>query len=313
MKICFMGAGALGSTLGGVLTEGGHDVWLVNRPGAHVDAMADRGLVLVEDGTERTMAVQVRTTAEGIGPVDLVVVLVKSFHTADAARDAAPVIGPDTVVMSIQNGLGHEDILAGVVGRGRVLAGKTYVGGVLLGPGRVRIGTRGKETVIGELHGRITPRVQAVADAFSGAGLQTEASANIGGVMWDKLLVNVAGGALTAITGLTYGGLYSLPALETCAVAAIAEAMAVARASGVTLATTDPRDAWAKASAGLPPEFKTSMLQSLQAGTPTEVDFIHGAVVRAGTQCGVPTPVNSTLLACVKGIELSMTDYPGKA
>jgi 2-dehydropantoate 2-reductase len=257
--------------------------------------------------------VNARTSADGIGPADLVIVLVKSFHTRQAVEGAAAVIGPDTMVMSVQNGLGHEDIIADVVGRERVLAGKTYVGGVLLGPGHVRIGTRGKETIIGELDGKVTPRVQAVADAFNRSGLQSEISANIMGVMWDKLLVNVAGGALTAITGLTYGGLYSLPSLEQCGLAAITEAMDVARASGVSLATTDAREAWTKASAGLPPQFKTSMLQSLQNGAATEVDFIHGSVVRWGERCAVPTPVNSTLVACVKGIEYARTDYPGKA
>ncbi len=121
------------------------------------------------------------------------------------------------------------------------------------------------------------------------------------------------GGALTAITRRTYGGLYSLPALEACSLAAVGEAMAVARASGVTLSIREPREAWIKASAGLPPEFKTSMLQSLTKGETTEVDFIHGSVVRWGERCGVPTPVNSTLVACVKGIEHAMTDYLGKA
>ena len=136
-------------------------------------------------------------TCDGIGFADLVIVLVKSFHTRQAVEDAASIIGPDTMVMSIQNGLGHEEIIAGIVGRARVLAAKTYVGGVLLGPGRVRIGTSGKETIIGELDGRITDRVKAVAETFNRAGLITQVSSNIMGVMWDKLLINVAGGALT--------------------------------------------------------------------------------------------------------------------
>ena len=313
MRICFIGAGALGSTLGGVLTEGGNDVWLVDSYRDHVDAMNADGLRMLDGDAERLVRVNARTDCTGIGLVDLVIILVKSFHTHAAMETALPVIGPDTMVMSIQNGLGHEDIIAEVVGRDRVLAGKTYVGGVLLGPAHVRIGTRGKETIIGELDGRITDRVQAVAEAFRRAELPAEVSPNIMGVMWDKLLINVAGGALTAITRLTYGGLYSSTVLEDCALSAIAEAMAVARATGVVLSIADPREAWIKASAGLPPQFKTSMLQSLEKGSPTEVDFIHGSVVRWGALCGVPTPVNSTLLACVKGIELAMTDYPGKA
>ena len=95
--------------------------------------------------------------------------------------------------------------------------------------------------------------------------------------------------------------------------AAIAEGIAVAKAAGFAIKITDPRTAWTMASAGLPAEFKTSMLQSLQAGALTEVDYIHGSVVRWGAKLGVPTPVNSTIVACVKGIEFARTDYPGKA
>jgi 2-dehydropantoate 2-reductase len=121
--------------------------------------------------------------------------------------------------------------------------------------------------------------------------------------MWDKLLVNIATGALSGITRLPYGELYAVPELEVTAMAAVAEAIAVANASGIALETVHPRDAWVKAGSGLPPEFKASMLQSLEKGSVTEVDFINGAVVRAGAKAGVPTPVNATLVACVKGIE----------
>lgn len=312
MKVCVVGAGALGSTIGGTLAAGGSEVWLIDSYQGHVEAIKQSGLRMQEGEAERTVPVNASTSADGIGPADLVIILVKSFHTREAVQGACGVIGPHTAVMSLQNGLGHEDIIAEVVGRERVLAGKTYVGGVFLGPGRVRSGVAGKETVIGELDGRSTERVQRIVAAMNAAGLLTEVSPNIMGTMWDKLLINVAGGALTAITRLTYGGLYSLPVLEECGLAAIAEAMQVARANGVALSITDPRDAWEKARAGLGAAFKTSMLQSIEKGQPTEVDFIHGSVVRWGERAGVPTPVNRTLAACVKGIEYAMTDYPGK-
>ena len=117
MKICVVGAGALGSTIGGVLTEGGNDVWLIDSYQAHVDAMNATGLRMLDGDTERTVRVNARTSCEGVGLADLVIVLVKSFHTRHAVKGARPVIGPDTAVMSIQNGLGHEDIIAEVVGR----------------------------------------------------------------------------------------------------------------------------------------------------------------------------------------------------
>ena len=307
MKICVLGAGALGCAIGGVLTEAGHEVWLINRNTAQVEAMSQRGLVLRSDGLDRTVRVRVVATAAGVspasGPVDLLLVLVKSFHTAEAMHSALCLLGPNTVVLSLQNGLGHVDILAGIVGGERVLAGKTYAGGTQLAPGYVEAGTRGKRTLIGEPAGGLSARATAIASAFSAAGLDTTVSDNIMGVAWDKLLINVATGALSAITRLTYGGLYSVPEVEACALAAVAEAMAVARASGVTLSIDSPAQAWQIASAGLPYEFKASMLQSLEKGSVTEVDYINGAVVRQGALCGVPTPVNQTLVAAIKGIE----------
>jgi 2-dehydropantoate 2-reductase len=214
--------------------------------------------------------------------------------------------------MSLQNGLGHEEILADVVGQERVLAGKTYAGGVLLGPGRVIAGTKEKWTYIGELDGRITGRATAIAEAFTRAGLPTEVSANIMGTMWDKLLINVATGALAGITRLPYGGLYSVPEVEQCALAAVAEAIAVAKALGIKLTSEKPQDAWHLASEGLPAEFKTSMLQSIEKGAPTEVDFINGSVVRWGARTNTATPVNQTLVACVKGIELWQKQYASR-
>lgn len=305
LKVCILGAGALGCSIGAALAQAGSEVWLVNRSQTHVQAINEHGL-RVRDGDgdgERIVRVRAATDATGIGPVELVVVLVKSYDTHAAVAAATSLVGPDTVVMSLQNGLGHEDVLAEVVGRERVIAGKTYVGGVMLGPGHIIGGTRGKKTLIGEFDGRATPRVKAIAAEFNGAGLDTEVSENIVGTIWDKLLVNVSTGALAAITRLTYGNLYDVPEIEATAIAAVAEAMAVARARGVKLSIVDPRDAWTLASAGLPRDFKTSMLQSLEKGSRTEIDFINGAVVREGERLGVPTPVNRTLVACVKGIE----------
>jgi 2-dehydropantoate 2-reductase len=312
MKICMLGSGALGSALGGVLTEGGNDVWLIDAWAGHVDAMNAQGLVLRDGGVDRTVRVKARKAADGIGPADLVVVLVKSYDTRAAIEKAGDVVGPDTVVMSLQNGLGHEDLLADAVGRERVLAGKTYAGGVLLAPGHVIAGTNGKQTYIGELDGRLTERARRIAETFTRAGLPTEVSANIVGTMWDKLLINVATGALAGITRLPYGGLYRVPEVRACALAAVAEGIAVARSLGVKLTSENPEDAWNLASAGLPAEFKTSMLQSIEKGLPTEIDFINGSVVRYGERTNVPTPVNRTLVGCIKGIELWLRQYsPG--
>jgi 2-dehydropantoate 2-reductase len=307
MKIAILGAGSLGCAIGGVLAEAGNDVWLINRNDKLVDVLNSKGLTLRDGGIDRLVPVKAATSAQAVGVVDLVVVLVKSFDTAAAMSAAMALVGPRTHVLSLQNGVGHEEILAELVGRERVIGGKTYAGGSQLGIGHISIGTRGKETIIGELDGGMSERTSQIAALFTAAGLQTAVSGNIMQTIWEKLLVNVSTGALCAITGLPYGKLYAVPEVEATALAAVAEAMAVAKASGVQLTTTDPQQPWLKAAAGLPPEFKTSMLQSLEKGSVTEIDFINGAVVRQGEKYGIPTPVNQTLVACIKGIEATLS------
>jgi 2-dehydropantoate 2-reductase len=307
MKICMLGAGSLGSAIGGTIAAGGSEVTLIDTYNEHVQAVNKAGLVLHTADGEKPVKVRAVLDSRGLEPADLVIVLVKSFHTEDAMQGARNLVGPDTVVMSMQNGLGHEDVLADVVGRAHVLGAKTYVGGMLLKPGHAVAGTAGKETIIGELDGQVSERAKAIAAEFNRAGLKTVVSDNIIGTMWDKLLINVATGAVSAITRLPYGPLYKSPEIEGIAVAAVTEAMAAAKALGVVLSIREPREAWFKASAGLPADFKTSMLQSIEKGQRTEIDFINGAVVRAGHRAGIATPVNETLVACIKGIERGFT------
>lgn len=306
MKICILGAGALGCAIGAALVASGADVWLVNRSQAQVDAMNASGLHVRDETGERVLKVNAARDCSALPVVDLMIVLVKSFDTREAIAGALPAIGAATTVLSLQNGLGHEAILAEAVSADKVLAGKTYVGGVMLGPGRIISGTRGKQTIIGELAGPPGERVERIAALFSRAGLETTISEDIVGAIWDKLLVNVATGALSAITRLSYGELYRVPELEATALAAVDEAMQVARAAGVSLRFTEPRQAWVRAAEGLPPEFKASMLQSLEKGSITEIDYVNGAVIAEGARVGVATPVNRTLVACVKGVERAM-------
>jgi 2-dehydropantoate 2-reductase len=312
MKIIVLGAGSLGCAMGGVLAEAGEEVTLINRNRVQVDAINAKGLLLKSAQGTRSVKVQAAVDCTGLTPADLVIVLVKSFDTEKAIANAKSVVGDHTVVLSLQNGLGHEDILSAAVGRQRVMAGKTYVGGQITAPGEVIAGTVGKQTIIGELDAAGSERATRIANTFNRAGLQTAVSANIMSTIWDKLLVNVATGALSGITRLPYGGLYSVPELEQCALAAVSEAMMVAKAHGVPISFTDAKEPWTKAGAGLPPEFKASMLQSLEKGSITEIDFINGAVVRWGDKAGVPTPVNRALVAAIKGIELALTYTPPK-
>ena len=304
MKVCVLGAGSLGSAIGGALALSGNEVHLVARP-AHAAAVNERGLVLVAGDEERVAAVVGHETPEGIGPCDLVIVLCKAMDTAEVAAQAhaTGVVGPQTVAVSLQNGLGSDDLLIEAFGAQHVIGGKTYIGGMLLEPGRVQANIAGKRTIIGELDGNITPRVQRIADAFNEAGMECAVSDDIVGVIWNKLLVNVATGAVCAITGLPYEGIYDEPLIRETALAAVQEGMDVAAALGVKVAYDSPEGPWELAREGLPGNFKPSLLQSLEKGRKTEVDVIAGAVVREGAKAGVPTPVNRTLVAMVHGIE----------
>ena len=306
MKITILGAGSLGSAFGGLLAKAGHEVTLVNHNRGFCDAVNSAGLVMVLGGQDEKVSLRAAQTADSLEPVDLIIVLVKSKDTATVIRSAQHIIAPKTIVMSLQNGIGHEDILSEAIGASHIIAGKTYVGGQLTAPGRVVVGVAGKETIIGELDGTLSRRVTEIAEAFTAAGLTTVVSDDITAAMWDKLLVNVATGALSGITGLDYGNLYSVPELRATAVAAVEEAMAVARAKGVHLKTTRAEDPWFKAGTGLPFAFKASVLQSLEKGSITEVDFINGTVVRDGARLGIATPVNATLVACIKGVERAL-------
>lgn len=306
-RIVIAGAGALGSALGGTLAAHGADVWLVTRNAAHCAAIAAKGLALVSPDGEIVARPNVTQSCRTIAgqPVDMIIVLCKSADTADVARDALAVAGPETVIVSFQNGLGQEVLLSEIFGAQRVIGGKTYAGGVMLAPGIVQATVAGKRSIIGEIAGGLSPRCLDLARQLSAHGVPCEASDNMSGAIWDKLLINVATGALTALTRMTYGEIYADRDLARAAFAAVAEAMNVAEAKGIALSIRTPEEAWAMAGANLPEDFRTSMLQTLEKGRRSEIDFINGAVVRAGEALGVETPVNRLLTACIHGVENS--------
>ncbi len=313
MRVCVLGAGALGSTIAATLSHGGCDVTLIGRSPAHLDAINTHGLRVrhgeADAATEHVERVRATSTWADAGAVDVVVVLVKAPASRSAVRSAVAAVPDGAVFLTLQNGLGNEEVIASVVGRRRVLNGTTSVAGRLISPGYVSSAVLGKQTVVGELDGTITPRVRDLAEAFSRAGLETSVTDDISSLKWDKLLTNVATGALSAITRLPYGELYAVPQVEACARQAVREAMAVARAAGATLTVDDPAAVWRRAAEGLPADFRTSMLQSVEAGATTEIDCINGAVVRWGQRAGIPTPVNDTLVAAVKGIERAVAHH----
>ncbi len=308
MKIGVLGAGSLGSAIGGAFAKAGHEVHLVGRA-PHMNAIKEHGLTMVTADGEHVVDLHAHTDAAEVGVVDLVLVLCKAFDTEQVISQSKGLIGQDTMVLSLQNGLGGEEVLRNMVGAQHVIGGKTYIGGMLLEPGRVQATIPLKDTIIGELDGTLSKRVQALGQAFEEAGMHCLVSDNIMGVIWDKLLINVATGAVCGITHLPYGDMYQEERLVETALAAVQEAIDVAHAAGVTLTYEDPHDSLELARKGIAADFKPSILQSLEKHRPTEVDVINGAVVAQGAKYGISTPVNKTLVACVKGIERYIREY----
>ncbi len=309
MKVCILGAGSLGTTIGGALALDGHEVHMIGRK-KNMDAINASSLTLVfPDGSEKMVCVSAHENADGIGPCDLVIVLCKAFDTETLIRESLELIGLETVVLSLQNGLGSEDLLCDIVGHEHVIGGKTYIGGMMLGPGKTQATIPGKQTLIGELDGSITKRILEIGETFNAAGMQTVVSDNIMGVIWDKLFINVATGAVCGITGLPYGDMYQMPELVETAEKAVQEAIDVSAAAGVVTSGRTPHEVLELARENLPYDFKPSILQSLEKKRPTEVSVINGAVVTYGKKYGVSTPVNEVLTACVKGIERHIKEY----
>jgi len=242
------------------------------------------------------------TTDPGkVGPADLVIIFVKSYDTAKAARDALPMASDETVFLSLQNGLGNIDKIAETAGKHRIVRGVTAQGSTMMGPGEIYHAGQGT-TVIGELDETSTERVKRIAKAFNHAGIHTEISSNIMGALWSKVLVNVGINPLTALTGLRNGELLDHPEIRRVMKRAVEEAMMVAQSLGIEMELDNPvKKVYEVAEATA--ANRSSMLQDVERGRKTEIDALNGAIVELGRRSGVDTPVNDALVAAVKGLE----------
>jgi len=297
MRIVVLGAGSLGSLLAGALAAADADVTLLGRDGEHVRRVRDDGLRLTRpDGTETRMPLAVTTDAAAAADADLLVVCVKSYDTADALAGAAEHLdGAD--VLTLQNGLGNAETVADYVPRERVLAGTTTHGAVREAPGHVRHAGRG-DTTIGRYFAPNDARVEAAADALSAAGIETTVTDDPEVAVWTKVLVNAGINAATALARVPNGALVESEAGERVLRRAVEEGVEVARAEGVAV----PSDAVerTRAVAERTASNASSMRQDVERGRRTEVEALHGALVRRGAANGVATPVNETLADLVR-------------
>lgn len=296
MRILVFGAGALGSFVGGMLSKK-NDVMLIGRR-EHVETIEENGLAITGK-TEIVVHPKAKESVDGNEKPDWVLVATKSYDTEDAMRTLSPLF-KDAVFLSLQNGLGNEDIMARYVPR--VLGGTISHGITKDGAGRIIHAGLGR-TVLGDYQGA-EDSVSIIADALNGSGIETEITSDIRREIWKKAIVNAGINPLTAITGQKNGFILEDPNLEMTLEAICEEAAQVANAHGIDISAEESMEQ-TKEVARLTADNKSSMLQDIEGGKRTEIDSICGAIMKLGTEKEVPTPVNSSLMAIIKGIEAS--------
>jgi 2-dehydropantoate 2-reductase len=302
VKIAIVGCGAMGSVYAGLFASVGHEVWAIDRWREHVEAIRANGLRLEGKSGDRTVRIHATTDATEAGPCDLVILATKAMHVAAAAESVKPLLGKDTPVLSIQNGLGGPETAAAILGRDRVMVG--VVGGFgasIQAPGHAH--HNGMELVrLGEFGGPITPRLKSIEELWRGAGFRVKVFDDIDQLVWEKLICNCAYSGPCAVTDRTIKEVMDDPDLARVSAACAAEAFAVAKKRGVALGFDDPvayvRDFGSKI-----PNARPSVLLDLMAGRKSEIDVINGAIPKAGKEAGIAAPVNETITALVRAKE----------
>lgn len=304
MKIAVVGPGAMGCLITGFLkSRTKEEVWLLDKSEERAKHLKEEGIRM--EGISGSIAVKVDATADAkdIGIADLVIICVKSYSTEDACKDSKELVGDNTYVLTLQNGIGNVQILNDHFGTEKVIAGITNHGSTLLGVGHVRHAGRG-DTIIGKANGKVTSALKNISTLLAKAGFETKISKDIDSVIWSKLIINVGINALTAVTRLNNGRLTEYEEVRELLRSAVQEAVRIVKRKRIKLAYDDPIqkvESVCKATA----TNVSSMLQDVLNRKRTEIDFINGAIVRQGRSLGIPTPVNSVLTNLVKTIETS--------
>ncbi|MBI5769569.1 MAG: 2-dehydropantoate 2-reductase [Verrucomicrobia bacterium] len=303
MKIAILGAGAMGSAIGALLHEAGNAVTLIDVSRPAIDAVSSRGLIIQDKaGNKRTVRVQITDQPATIGVVDLLIVFVKCYQTADAVGSALPIIGPHTTVLSLQNGWGNGPRIAQLVGAERVVLGVCYHSATVLAPGHVLHAGQGK-TFVGELDGLDRPRLQSIVKTFNDAGIAVEPSGQVLKEIWSKLALNVATLPTSSTVRITADRLLDAPEMQELMKDLLHEVVAVANAQSIPLDFDERWEAITGLLRKLAPGTKGSMYQDVENRRRTEIDVMCGAIVEAGTRLNIATPCNRAMIGLIKGLE----------
>lgn len=291
MRVLVVGAGAVGSYYGGRLALAGHEVTLIGRK-RHVDAVQAKGLTIDSKITGRhNVQVSAAETLFPSKPPDLVLISVKSYDTEAAARALREFIAPQTVVLSLQNGIDNHEVAGHILGSSRVHPTVIYVGVRIPEAGTVEHVARGEITLPVEL--------SAMAPVFESAGILAKTTDNIIGMVWSKLLLNASCNALGMICGVSFGELVASPEMREVISGAVEEVVKIAEVKGIRIPGGNYAGQVLKTCESLGPGL-SSMLQDYRGRKRIELDALNGVVVRLGKELGIPTPYNSTFYATAK-------------
>jgi 2-dehydropantoate 2-reductase len=299
MRIAVIGAGGIGAPLGASLSLAGQDVTFLAR-GSHLAAMRANGLKIEGDrGEYLVRPVQATDDPAEIGPVDLVLFCVKLWDVESSGEQIRPLMGHDTGVIPLQNGVDASERLIPILGANHVMGGTAVLTGSIVAPGVVRQSGQHHRIVFGELDGRITQRGEMIRDVCQAAGIGAELSGDIQRARWEKFIILVAASGVCAATRLSIGPLREDPDISPLFEEAMREVVAVGRACGVQF-PPDVLEPWRALLRGVPPDWIPSMAVDIRAGRKMELPWLGGKLVELAAAHGVPVPVNRIISAVLK-------------
>jgi 2-dehydropantoate 2-reductase len=298
MRLAIVGVGAMGSVYAGLLGSAGHEVWAVDVNVEHIEAIRAGGLRVEGASGDRTVRIGATTTPAEVGVVELVVIATKAMNVQAAAQSMTPLLGPDTTVLVIQNGLGAADVVADVIGDARLMVGVAGgFGASLVAPGHAH--HHGFELVrLGERRGPATARTERIADVWRQAGFTVKTYDDVGQLVWEKLICNAAFSGPCGLLELTVGELIDNPYAWSIAARCAEEALQVARAIGVPVAIEDAASYVREFGLAIPGA-RPSVLLDLLAGRPCEIEWINGAIPREARRVDLLAPTNEVVTTLV--------------
>jgi len=299
MRIAVMGTGGTGGYFGGLLARAGEDVSFIAR-GDHLEAIRKSGLAIKSVlAGDFSIPAKATDNTQDIGPVDLILFCVKAYDNAAAADQIRPLTGPETVVLSVQNGIDNEQQIGEVIGPEHIVGCVSYVSSIIDSPGVVsQTGGPGK-IVLGEMQGGKSARTEIIQNTLQNSGIAAELHSDIQVALWQKFLAICGVNGITALTRLPMGEILACEETRNLMRGTMEEVEAVARASGAAL-PGDCVDQSMDLFSSLEPSIRGSMYYDLAGGRRLELDVLNGALVRLGGKHGIPTPINFAIYAALK-------------